>query len=401
MSSWLKRSLWLIVILAGAALFVRAFESQPVLVDIATVERGDLVVTVDDDGRTRLRERFVISAPCDGQLLRTPLKAGAAVSANETELAEFQPRVPELLDARARAAANARVERAAAALEQAKAAHAQSEAQLRYATADLLRRNELMKTGSETAHEKDRAERDERLATAGLRSAEYAVVVAEHELGLARAGLVEDVDEQREPTRLYSPIDGDVIQVFEESARTISAGTPILEIGNASAIEVVADFLSQDAVKIRPGMRVMVEGWGGDGPGAEEQVLRAHVRLLEPGGFTKISALGVEEQRVNVIIDPSAPTAGWRQLQDGYRVELRVVIREQKDVLLVPVGALFREKDDWAVFVVTQGHAEKRTVSLGTHNGLHAEVLGGLASDEQVVLYPSALIADGVAIEAR
>lgn len=401
MKAWLKRTIWLAAVLVVAALFMRAFRSAPVLVDVATIERGALVVTVNDDGRTRLRERYLISAPYDGRLLRPPLKAGDAVRAKETELAQFQPRASEPLDARARAEADARVERAAAARERAKSIHAQREAELRYARANLDRRTALMELGSETEHEMDRAERDERLAAEGLRAAEFAVRIAAHELNLARAGLVQDAGGHREPMLLYSPIDGNVIRVFEASARTIPAGTPILEVGNTAALEVVADLLSQDAVKVRSGMEVLVKGWGGDLHGAEEQVLRARVRLLEPGGFTKISALGVEEQRVNVVIDPSEPLDDWRRLKGGYRVELRIVIWEEDDVLLVPTGALFREKDAWAVFVVTNGFAEKREVSLGRQNGLEAEVLGGIERGEQVVLYPSELIKDGVSIEAR
>lgn len=399
MKPWVKRSMWLVAISIVVALFVRALQSPPVRVDVATAERGTLVITVDDDGRTRLRDRYVISAPCDGWLLRPPLKAGAAVRAKRTELSRFQPRAPELLDARAQAEAEARVERAAAALERARAMCSQRRAGLRYARADLERRTELLECGSETEHEMDRAERDEHLAAEGLRAAQLAVRIAEHELDLARAGFVEDPDEHREPMLLRSPIDGHVIRVFEESSRTIPAGTPILEVGNTAALEVVADFLSQDAVKVRPGMEVLVEGWGGDRPGAEERVLRATVRLLEPGGFTKVSALGVEEQRVNVVMDPSEPAEGWNVLKDGYRVELRIVIREKDDVLLVPTGALFREKDTWAVFVVTRGYAEKREVSLGERNGLEAEVLGGIERGEQVVLYPSELIEDGASIE--
>lgn len=402
MKVWAKRLVWLaILILIGVGL-QRAFKSAPVLVDVADIARGQLIVTVDDDGRTRVRDRYTISAPTDGRLLRPPLEAGAVVRAQETVLAEFEARAPSLLDARARAQAEARVERAQAVVEEAKAMVSKADADLRFSQADLERKRGLVERGAVTQQVFDLAERDEHRASEGARAARFAVQVAEHELRLAQAGLLDDADGAGSSVSpLLSPIDGQVIRVLEESARTIPAGTPILEIGDISLLEVVADFLSQDAVKVQPGMEVLVEGWGGDLSDAGEEILYGRVRLVEPGGFTKVSALGVEEQRVNVIVDPDAATEDWARLHDGYRVELRIVIWKTDDVILVPTGALFRDEASWAVFVIESELAQRREVSLGRRNGLEAEVVDGLAVGERVVLYPSELIEEGTRVDVR
>jgi len=399
---WIKRVLWVLVGAAVVLAFVRAFRTPPVLVDVAEVARGELVVTVDDDGRTRVRDRYTIHAPTDGRLLRIPFRAGARVVAGETVLAEFEPRTPVLLDARTRAEAEARVEAAEASVERTRAVLAQAEADLDYAKAELARRRELVRSGTETQSQLDLAQRDERRADEGLRAARFALDVSEHELGVARAALVEETNGTPGGVlALRSPIDGRVLRVFEESARTIAAGTPILEIGDTARLEVVAEYLSQDAVKVAPGMHVLLDGWGGELPGAGEETLHGEVRLVEPGGFTKVSALGVEEQRVDVLVDPVEPLEGWARLQDGYRVDLRIVVARREDVVIVPTGALFRERDAWAVFVVEDGVAREREVELGQRNGLEAEVARGLAPGERVVLYPSELVGDGTAVEVR
>jgi HlyD family secretion protein len=244
-----------------------------------------------------------------------------------------------------------------------------------------------------------------------VHAAELAVQVARHELELARASLLEPLadevdpnvrrerdDEKPEPQRrlqLRSPIDGRVLRVFEESARSLLAGTPILEVGDTDSLEIVADYLTQDAVLVRPGMPVRIEGWGG------ASALHGRVRVVEPGGYTKISALGVEEQRVDVVVDPAGDPADWKAFGDGYRVELRIVVDEAKDALLVPTGALFQRGGGWAAYVVEDGLARRRDVRLGKRGGLAAEVLAGLAEGEQVILYPSDLVADGLRVSGR
>jgi len=424
MKKWIKRSVWSLVGIGAILLVVRAYRGTPTLVDAATVARGPLLVTVDDDGRTRVRERYIVSAPIGGRLLRTALRPGDGVRARDTLVAEFAPTAPDLLDARSRAEAHARLKRAEAALSEAQAREALAEADRVYAVAELERTRDLAQKGVKPREVLERAERDERRSQAALRAAQFAVQVGHYELELARASLLETnpVEPEPDPAEvasgangdsgwgpvgadgkllLRSPIDGTVLRVFEESARTLAAGTPILEVGSTRALEIVADYLSQDAVKIRPGLDVFIEGWGGELPGGEERVLRGRVRVVEPGGFTKVSALGVEEQRVDVVIDPVGEEDEWAALGDGYRVEVRVLLWREDDALIVPTGALFREGDAWRVFVDEEGRARRRAVEIGRRNGLEAQVLGGLEEGERVVLYPSDLIGEGSRVEAR
>jgi HlyD family secretion protein len=501
-----KRLLWLGVGLALAFGVWRAFQPTPVLVEVGTVHRGRLVVTTDDDGWTRVRERYILSAPVRGRLRRTPLEPGDEVRAGTTIAAVFVPSVPDPLDARARAEALAQVRRAAAAVREAQARRDEQQAELNFAQRELARVRGLMREGFAAQRALQNAEREERRAREALRAAEFHVAVTEHELEVARAALGEigepengtdgaggkqsgaagEADgaahgapgaargEARESTAggavpavgergatphgegegekegagegeregageggegqgerggagagegegeaapsegvgaappapppaeivLRSPIDGRVLRVFEESTRTLQPGEPILEIGDTSQLEVVADYLSQEAVKIRPGMEVLVRGWGGESERGGELVLRGRVRLVEPGGFTKVSALGVEEQRVNVLVDPDGGE-GWPLLGDGYRVELQVILWQGDDVLLVPSGALFRRHDAWSVFRIADGAARRVEVELGRSNALYAEVLSGLQEGDSVVLYPTDLVADGTLVEAR
>lgn len=420
MKKWIKRALWIGLGLVLLAFLARSFRETPVLVDVAVVQSGTLLVTADDDGRTRIRERYTVSAPIAGRLLRTALDPGDAVAAGETLVAELAPVASGLLDARTRSEAGARIRRSEAALQEAETRVEMAEADHVFAEAELERFRSLHQQGVQARETLERMERDERLAFQGVRAAQFAVQVAGFELEVARASLLEPSGEG--PTvpgtspvdgdggvalapdgrlLLRSPVDGRVLRVFEESARTLPAGTPILEIGADGAIEVVADYLSQEAVRIEPGMEALLEGWGGVDDAGEEVTLHGRVRLVEPGGFTKVSALGVEEQRVNVVVDPDGDPADWSALGDGYRVELRILLWRGDDVLIVPTGALFREGAAWAVFVVEEGRAVRREVQLGRMNGLEAQVLGGLSEGDRVVLYPSELIGEGAAVEAR
>lgn len=416
MGRWLKRLVWIAGLALLVLLVVRAFRPVPLLVELGEVRRDALSVTVDDDGHTRVRERYTISAPIGGRLVRTVLDPGDVVVADETVVAEFERVPPALLDARARSEAEARVKRAEAALAEAQAQREQAAADLGFAEAQLARARELRDASVRSQEELERAELEQQRAYQGVRAATFAQQVAEFELELARASLIEPegadlVDPERlapdgaAPAAgrllLRSPIDGRVLRVFEESARTMSVGTPILEVGNTEALEIVAEYLSQDAVKVEPGMPVRVEGWGGEAPGGEEHVLHGRVRVVEPGGFTKVSALGVEEQRVRLVVDPLGDEETWARLGDGYHVELRIEVWAGTDLLLVPAGALFRERGEWHVYVADGGRARLRAVELGRRTGLDAQVLDGLAEGDEVVLYPSEAVADGVLLEAR
>jgi HlyD family secretion protein len=414
MKTSMKYALWIVLAGLVALLLVRAYRGSPVLVDTAVVARGPLQVTADDDGRTRVRDSYTIGAPIAGRLVRVALEPGDDVLAGETVVAEFAPVDPGLLDARSKAEAEARRNRAEAALQETEAREGQADAELHYAEAELARISELHEQGLESRDTLDQADRNERRSREGRRAAGFAAQVARYELELARASMIEHKLPEVSPEdgvsplppgggrlMLRSPIDGSVLRVFEKSARTLPAGTPILEVGSTAVLEIVADYLSQDAVKIRPGMRTLIEGWGGELPDGGERTLEGVVRRVEPAGFTKVSALGVEEQRVNVIVDPAGDPSDWAGLGDGYRVELRIVLWETDNVLVVPTGALFREGQTWSVYVMEGEHARKRTVAIGNRNGLEAEVTGGLTEGERVVLYPSELVGEGSRVESR
>ena len=395
---------------AGYGLYVM-WQPRPLPVDVATVARGDLVQTVDEVGRTRVRDRYTISAPLDGRLLRTPLRAGDRVVAGQTVVAEFAARPAPLLDARTQAERDAAIRRADAAVAAAEARQDQAQAEARAAASEAQRVRTLAAEGAASEAQREHADRDDRVAAEGLRAAAFAVLVAEHEREVARASRVPsslaDETPQAEPApppaplALRSPIDGVVLRVHEESARALPAGAPILDVGDLRQLELVADFLTQDAVRVRPGMPVAVERFGALDARGQPQRLQAVVQRVEPGGFTKISALGVEEQRVAVVATLTGPAADWQALGDGYRVELRIAVAEQKDALRVPVGALFRRGEAWAAFVVRDGRAREAAVQVGRATPAFAEALAGLIAGDQVVLYPSELLVDGAPVRPQ
>lgn len=410
--TWTGRVLGIVIASGLVLLAVRAFASTPVIVDMGVVTRGLLRITVEDDGRTRVRERYSISAPIHGRLLRISLRPGDAVRAARTTVAEFAPTAPDMLDARSKSQAESTLRRSEAALEGATARLRQAEIELAAAEQSLVRVRGLREQGLEAEKHREAAEHDAESAREGRRAAQYAVQVARYERDVAAASLrtpstADIMDESSvgqaerpDPTgrlSLRSPIDGTVLRVFEESARTLTPGTPILEVGNTESLEVVADFLSQDAVRVRPGMVAIVDGWSD----ANEPALSARVRIVEPGGFTKTSALGVDEQRVNIVLDPIGDEQTWSHLGDGYHVEVAIVVWEGQDVLAIPAGALFRRGSAWKTYVVESGVARERMVVVGRSNGLLTEVVSGVVADTRVVLYPNDLLVDGSRVEGR
>lgn len=398
---WLVRQLPLILaacaVAAGAAY---ALWPRPIPVDLATVTRGPLQVTVDEDGKTRVHERYIVSAPLAGQMARIDREAGDAVAAGKTLLTTIEPVDPSLIDDRTRSEAEARVraaeasgQQASARIEEAREAHAS-------ANHEFERAKALRKSQAVAQVEYDRTEHEERRTAQALRAAEFALQVAQFELEMAKATLIRTrprgVNEQGpERLELRSPVSGRVLRVFQESARVVEPGLAIIELGDPAEMEVEIDVLSSDAAKIRPGAKVLLEHWGGDQP------LQARVRLVEPSGFTKISALGVEEQRVNVIADFVGSPESRGQLGDAYRVEARIVVWESADCLKVPSGCLFRSSDKWSVYVVHGTIAKLRTVEIGRNSGLEAQVLDGLQVGDQVLLHPSDKITDGRSIAPR
>jgi HlyD family secretion protein len=384
-----------LVLLAVAAILIWAFRPAPVAADFATVQKGVLQVTVEDEGRTRVRDRYVVSAPVPGRMQRIELEPGDPVAANKTVLARFAPIDPALLDVRTRAELEARARAAESAVGTARAEGDRLKAELAFAQSELKRGRELLTSGAIAAREVEAAERQVRALESAVESADFAVRTAGHELDVARASLMQTRRGAVATIPLYSPVDGVVLRRIHESAAVVPTGEPLLEVGDLSDLEIVADFLSTAAVDVKAGQPVWIEQWGGDRP------LRGRVRRVEPSGFTKISALGVEEQRVNVLIDFDEPREKWQQLGDGYRVEARIVVWSKDGVLKVPTSSLFREGADWAVYKVSDETAQLQLVEVGQRSGLEAEVLRGLDPGVQIVVYPSDAIRPGVKLTAR
>ncbi|MEE4299019.1 MAG: HlyD family efflux transporter periplasmic adaptor subunit [Pseudomonadales bacterium] len=387
---------------AAALLFglAVAFRPQAVPVDLAPVERAPMRVTIDEKAETRVKDSFVVSAPIPGRVLRATLEAGDAVIAGETIVASIEPTDPALLDPRAQAEADAALEAARSALALAEAEVEQADAELDFATSELARMRALLERGATSEQAVDQAERAFRTRRAARLTAEAALDVRRHEFDVARARLITAVDTRglASPCAcadLTAPITGRVLKLFQESEAPVQSGTPLLEIGNPAELEIVAELLSEDAVRVAPGQRVIVDRWGGEG------TLEGRVRRVEPYGFTKVSALGIEEQRVNVVIDLTGPPERHAALGHGFRVQVRIVVWETDSALQAPLTALFRQGEDWALFAEADGRARLRSVAVGERNGLTAELRAGVTAGERVVLHPSDRIEEGTRIRAR
>jgi HlyD family secretion protein len=389
MTSTTKRVFFLIGALAAVALIAYLLRPSPVSVETATAARGSLRVTVDEEGKTRVRDRFILSAPVSGHLRRIelhegdPIERGAVVAIlaplplDERTRAEGRARLQAAIAAER--AAQARAQRAATALEQAKRFH--------------VRADQLAEQGTLAPQEREQAELSEQTLARDLESARFAARAAVFDVEAARSALLAAETEGQNGSAqvtVRAPVAGRVLRLLQESERSVSAGTPLLEIGDPASLEVVLDLLSADAVKVRPGASVRVDG--GDG-----RLLSARIRTIEPSAFTKVSALGVEEQRVNVIADFSEPPG---RLGDGYRVEASITVWEGNDVLKIPGSALFRRGSAWSVFVVDRGRARRQDVEVGHRNATEAEVLRGLEPGRVVVPHPSDRIREGTRVRA-
>jgi HlyD family secretion protein len=392
--------LWTVI--AGAIVFsmFMLFRPQSVPVDIETVSLGELVVTVNEEGETRVRDIFVLSAPVAGRMQRVEAEAGDEVIADETVIAEIEPVDPTFLDFRSKAQAESAVRAAESAKTLAQAEVDQWQAELDFARAELKRARELIADSTISQRDLDDAERNERTAKATVAKKVAALQVRTFELERARAQLMSPAEarESREGCNcvpIVSPVNGRILRVINESEGVVAAGTPLLEIGDPTDLEIVVDLLSADAVRVAAGQRVIIDGWGGDQP------LQGSVRRVEPFGFTKVSALGIEEQRVNVIIDIESPQEQWARLGHGYQVDLGIVLWESDDIITLPLTSLFRVGDQWAVFVEDAGSAQRRDVMVGKRNGLKAEIVDGLAVGDRVILYPSDAVVDGVGVSER
>lgn len=382
---------------------------EPIQVDLAEATRGEIQVTVDEDGKTRIREKYVVSAPLAGRVLRINMDPGDEVEADDTLLATIEPRDPELLDARTIAQAEARVQAAQATLDKMEPMLEEVIAAQQFAEAELKRVRDAAAENSQavSATEVESKLLAFRTQAALLRSTQQSKEIARFELAQARAALMRSRPPSENPPSteslngngwnfpIRSPIDGRVLRVFQESSAIVAPGASLLELGDPTDLEVEIDVLSRDAVKIRPGALAYLEHWGGN------HTLQGRVRLVEPSAFTKISTLGVEEQRVNIIVDLVDPPQERTELADGFRVEARIVIAEAEDVLKIPTNALFRVGDKWAVFRAENGVAREQHVEVGLQNGLEAEIREGLSAGDQVIMHPGDDVVDGSTIRQR
>lgn len=374
------------------------FIPRAVPVETVAAARGPLVVTVEEEGKTRVRDRYVISAPVAGHARRIDLEVGAAVVAGQA-VAEIEPVRSSALDPRSRAEAAAALRSAeavaAAAREKARAAAAQAA----LARQELARIESLRQANFVSAQAADKARAELDRSTAARQAADHEVTAAQFELERARAVLAYAAAAKgpapADTLTVRTSVAAAVLKVVHESEGTVQAGAPLLEVGDPEALEVEVEVLSSQAVRIVPGAKVMFDRWGGDRP------LAGAVRVVEPTGYTKISALGVEEQRVRVIADFVSPRAEWQRVGDGYRVEARFVVWEGADVLQIPASALFRHNHGWAVFVVDGGRARLRPIETGQRNGLQVQVLAGLDAGAQVIAHPDDKIADGTRVKPR
>jgi HlyD family secretion protein len=391
-------------LLVGAAL-AAAFWPQPMLVDMDEVTRGAMRLTIDEEGRTRVRDAYVISTPVAGQLQRVEVEPGDVVIRGETIVAHMRPTNPAALDVRTREQALAAVTAAEAALRVARADLNAAIANRDLAETELDRAIQLVDRGVASDAALDRARQSSRVAQANVDTAEAAIAMREAEIVNAQAQLI-GFDDRRlaqaigttnsDDIPLRAPADGRILQVIQQSETALPAGAPIVEIGNIeNDLEIVVDLLSTDAVRVAPGNPVIITDWGGAAD------LSGEVMRVDPFGVTRFSALGVEEQRVTAVVAFTSPPGDYAGLGHGFRVEARIVVWEADDTLIVPASALFRSGDAWAVFAVEDGTARLRTVSIGPNNGVEAQVTDGLSEGDRVILYPSSGLSDGMAVAQR
>ena len=390
---------WGAVALLLAAGLAFAFWPRPVPVDLGVIDSGPLTVTVDDEGITRVREVYAVAAPLAGRVRRLDLDVGDVVEAGLPTVAPIQPSAPALLDERSRRQAEAEVQAARAAVGYARAERERVQAELDFLLAELDRARRLAERGTVSPVTLDRAEKEVNTAKAALDTAIAALEVRAYELEVARARLSDPAVEPGAPdaccVRVPAPADGVVLRVLQESEVQVAAGAVLVEIGDPGDLEVVVDLLSSEAVGVEPGAPATLTGWGGPQP------LAARVRRVEPFGFTRVSALGIEEQRVNVILDLAAPPAERARLGHGFRVDAHIVVWHADAVPRAPLAALFREREGRAAFGVADGRARPRRVGIGRADGRLAQVTDGLSPGETVVLYPGDHIADGTRVAAR
>ncbi len=387
-----------LIVVAIVVMLLVGFWPQPILVEVVTVTKAPLTVAIEEDGQTRLIDRYRISAPVAGVASRVEFEVGDAVAKGQT-LLNITPLAARILDPRSRAQAVAEIAAAQAALLGAEQQVNAVVASKDLADNELRRLRTLMQRQLVAQDSLDRATADAASQAAALRSAQFNVEVRRYELQARRSTLEYQTllaeGEAIEPVLVRAPVAGEVLKIHHECEGPVETGLPLMEIGNPAALEVVVDVLSMDAIKIQTGMRVLFERWGGDAP------LEGIVRTVEPVGFTKVSALGVEEQRVWVVVAITSNVDQWQRLGDGYRVEARFILWDEDDVLQLPASSVFRYRDGWAVFVINGGRAQRRPVTIGQRNGLSVQILAGVDSGDRVLDHPSDEVDEGVSVRAR
>ena len=389
----LKNVRLLATVTVVAVILTMALWPSAIEIDAVAVERGPMQVTIDEEGETRVRERFVVSAPVMGRVERIELEPGDPVVRGKTVVARLTPAPSPLIDPRTTSELTAAGEAARAAVGQARAERERAASVQARAQSTARRLETLLKAGAISGDELEAAQTAQRAADEALRAADFAVARAEHELQLARARLRPSAGGGG-TVDVVAPVDGVVLKRMRESASVVPVGDPLLEIGDPGSLEIVSDLLSTDAVKVAPGAAVLIEQWGGG------STLTGRVRRVEPSGFMKVSALGVEERRVNVIVD-FANRAEAGNLGDGYRVEVRIVAWRVDSTLKANVGSLFRRGEDWAVFAIDDGRVRLQRVKVGQRNDREGQILEGLSEGQLIVLHPPDTLQDGARSERR
>lgn len=393
-----------VTLLLVAGTLTAAFWPKPTMVDLGEVSVGTMRLTIDEEGRTRVRDAYVVSTPVAGQLQRVSVHPGDPVLRGETVVAHMRPTNPAALDVRTREQAIAAVTAAEAALRVARADLNAASANRDLAETELARTQQLVERGISSDAALDRARQNARVMQANVDTAEAAIAMREAEIANAQAqligfddrGLAAAMGNGSDDIPLFAPADGRILRVFQQSETSLPAGAPIMEIGDIKGdLEIVVRLLSTDAVQVAVGDPVIIADWGG----ATE--LAGEVVRVDPFGITQFSALGVEEQRVDAVIAFASPSEDYAGLGHGFRVEAQIIVWEAEDALIVPASALFRSRDSWAVFVVEDGRAQLRLIDLGPNNGIQAEVLGGLSAGETVILYPSSGLSAGMRVAER
>ena len=399
-ASNMKKIILVLAVIALAVMgLIWALSPTPIAVDLAVVTRAPMEVSISGEGRTRVHDIYTVSAPVSGRIQRIEVHVGDVVIAGETLLATIEPASPQFLDSRALAQAEAAVKASDAAKTLAEADLARVQAELTFAKTNLRRARTLFAKQTISRRDLDQAELESATHAAAVDSARATLMVRNFELETAKATLIEPTSIRGEAAaccvEVRAPVSGRVLRVLRQSEGVVDRASPLIEIGDPARLEVVVDLLSTDAVRVREGASVTLTGWGG------EAAIKGRVSRVEPYGFTKISALGIEEQRVNVIISFVGSANTWAGLGHGFRVEAFIREWQADDVLQVPLGALFRDGEDWAVFIDDEGTAKRTKITIGHTNGRTAEVRGGLGDGTRVISHPSDRVADGGKIVVR